>query len=518
MKSNFIHKSKFAAFIFLITLSFFTLPYAYSAGESSITTYQPDGAQLFTHPGLLNTQAELDLIREKVNAGEQPWLSGYQKIDEWFIDFEKRGYPKITSYTSRADRYRQYRPLVLGYVFRNSDGTTITRPPVTNFCWDSVAGKAQELMFDSRAAYASALYWVVTGDLIYANKAVEIINAWPSTVQRVSYNCSADGSYNNHTWLMISGSLPQMIYAAEIMRATYPSGWSATEQEKFSIFLRDKMYPNMTPSNRAGEECVQTGSNTNWGVMASGTRMAIAIFNDNNTQFNEAVLDYKFYIEKAFKPFGKNLETCRLGNGGMGCNSTAGGDLPHTQMTLQALTAMAEMGKKQGVDLYGYKDPADGHSLLTTLTYHAPFLGYNDDPTKSRIGASKEKWPCLTRLSGPCVSGQQCANADLKKYFWEMAYNHYRHPVLESIVVNWNRPEGNGAWSDVGWGTLTHAYSNVLYPPQDINSDGHVNISDIQLCIKVILGQADNPRADVNGDGVKNIKDVQAIIKAIINP
>ena len=50
----------------------------------------------------------------------------------------------------------------------------------------------------------------------------------------------------------------------------------------------------------------------------------------------------------------------------------------------------------------------------------------------------------------------------------------------------------------------------------DVNNDTKVNITDIQLCIKAILGQATNDRADVNGDGVKNIKDVQAIIKAIL--
>lgn len=319
-------------------------------------------------------------MREKVKAGQQPWLAGYGKLDEWFQDLTNRGYPK-TPGANTLDRYKQYKPLVLGYTLKDGE----VRPPVTDLCSDATSGEAQELMFDARAAYASALHWIVTQDATYAKKAIEIINAWPNTVRTVSIRSDCfpkpgriSGSVYAQTRLMIGGSLPQMIFAAEIIRATY-SGWSQAEQTQFNNFLLNKMYNNTAFATRTSQECVWTDYNTNWGALGAETRMAIAIYTDRDDLYNDAVLDYKFFINNTFSPYGKYMETCRAGNGGNGCYSTAGGDLPHTQMTLQALTAMAEMGEKQGVNLYGYTDPVDGHSLLTTLKYHAPFMGYNDE-------------------------------------------------------------------------------------------------------------------------------------------
>ena len=52
----------------------------------------------------------------------------------------------------------------------------------------------------------------------------------------------------------------------------------------------------------------------------------------------------------------------------------------------------------------------------------------------------------------------------------------------------------------------------------DVNSDGEVNIADVNAVIDVILGKNSNPRADVNGDGEVNIADVNAVIDSILHP
>ena len=53
--------------------------------------------------------------------------------------------------------------------------------------------------------------------------------------------------------------------------------------------------------------------------------------------------------------------------------------------------------------------------------------------------------------------------------------------------------------------------------PGDVNSDGNVNISDVNSVIEEILnGDGNNPAADVNGDGNVNISDVNAIIAIIL--
>ena len=51
----------------------------------------------------------------------------------------------------------------------------------------------------------------------------------------------------------------------------------------------------------------------------------------------------------------------------------------------------------------------------------------------------------------------------------------------------------------------------------DVNCDGEVNITDLNIVIKVILGSIDNPMADVNNDGEINIADVNMIINIILS-
>ena len=65
-----------------------------------------------------------------------------------------------------------------------------------------------------------------------------------------------------------------------------------------------------------------------------------------------------------------------------------------------------------------------------------------------------------------------------------------------------------------------------LYPNQwlkgDVNNDGSVNISDINVIVSIILGaKVDNEtmqRADVNEDGNVNISDINLLLSIILNP
>ena len=50
----------------------------------------------------------------------------------------------------------------------------------------------------------------------------------------------------------------------------------------------------------------------------------------------------------------------------------------------------------------------------------------------------------------------------------------------------------------------------------DVNSDGEVNIADVNAIIDVILTGAPNPNSDVNNDGETNIADVNTVIDIIL--
>ncbi len=55
----------------------------------------------------------------------------------------------------------------------------------------------------------------------------------------------------------------------------------------------------------------------------------------------------------------------------------------------------------------------------------------------------------------------------------------------------------------------------------DVNGDGSVDVSDVNILIDIILGNDDagkyNGRADVNGDGMVDVSDANALIDLILN-
>jgi hypothetical protein len=54
----------------------------------------PVTAPAFVHPGLLHTQADLDRMRQRVAAGQEPWKSGFEKLrghEQSGADWKLRG-------------------------------------------------------------------------------------------------------------------------------------------------------------------------------------------------------------------------------------------------------------------------------------------------------------------------------------------------------------------------------------------------------------------------------------------
>src|SRR4051794_28367576 len=104
----------------------------------------------FYHPGVLVNRAQLDFIKAKVNAGAEPWKSAFEaaKSSEW----------GALTYTPRPRDCVECGPF--------------SKPDLG--CKDEQR--------DSIAAYTHALLWAITGDKAYAQKSIEIMNAWSSTL------------------------------------------------------------------------------------------------------------------------------------------------------------------------------------------------------------------------------------------------------------------------------------------------------------------------------------------------
>ena len=120
-----------------------------SDGDSDIDTdsgSESDTDQLFRHPGISNTQAELNVIKSRVNSAESSVIKeGWQKM----LQSDKASFDYST--TPHAV------PVVVG------SGSSPDEADLHN---------------DAVAAYSHALQWVVTEDEQHSDKAIEILNAF----------------------------------------------------------------------------------------------------------------------------------------------------------------------------------------------------------------------------------------------------------------------------------------------------------------------------------------------------
>ena len=136
-------------------------------------------------------------------------------------------------------------------------------------------------MNDAAAAYQCAIRWKVSGDDVYAEKSIEILNAWAQKCERISGNSN----------VMLAAGLYgyQFANAAEIMRSY--SGWSSEDFEGFKQWLLDVFYSLSSDFLvRHNGTCISHYW-ANWDLANIANIMAVGILTDSAEIYNEA-LDY----------------------------------------------------------------------------------------------------------------------------------------------------------------------------------------------------------------------------------
>jgi Alginate lyase len=351
----------------------------------------------FVHPGILNTQAEYNLMKSKVLAGAQPWKAAYDSI------------PTYLSHTPQA--------------------VSSIRMDYEVDC-----NNASGMLKDALAAYGSALRWIVSGNSSHANKAKQILNAWAAA------NTSFTG--NSQINLCISWYTPRFAYAAEILKHVPGSGWSSGDQTTFRNWVTSRIVPRLVDASATGN---------NWHTLGQGAKLAWGVWLDNQTLFNEGVSGYKLLVTNYISKFGLNVldgytrETCR-----------GGGDLTHTAMGLAGLALAAEIGKKQGLNLYGFVGADDGFGLRTALLAHGQWWDY-----PNRSGSTNANWPCSLAFPGNTFEEGAFPN-----FSWHAMYNRYR----DALLLNLSNYQGNVVTTrdrrvQIPWDRLTHNYGSAGSSP-----------------------------------------------------
>jgi hypothetical protein len=350
----------------------------------------------FYHPGVLVNRAQLDFVKAKVAAGEEPWKSAFEAAKS--SEFGSLSYKPKPRATVECGSY--------------------SRPDLG--CKDEQR--------DSAAAYTQALLWAISGDKAHAEKAIEIMNAWSSTL--------TGGHKLSNGPVQAAWCGEEFPRAAEIIRYTY-DGWKAEDVEKFKDMLIKQYVPSLI--NGSGE-------NGNKELSMSDALINIGVFNDDRELFDKGVAmwrgrtpAYIYLSSDGPTPVkAKGWEEMPIwGNKGLttpfvdGLLQESVRDSNHANLGLSSMVNAAETARQQGLDLYGEQQ----QRIMAALEFQARSLAPNKEPAPKNVTFNLHPT-------------------------WEIAYNHYHNRLHQDLpylakVLPTNRPTGVN--HQMAWETLTHA-------------------------------------------------------------
>ncbi|WP_175948813.1 LamG-like jellyroll fold domain-containing protein [Burkholderia pyrrocinia] len=365
----------------------------------------------FIHPGLLHTQADFDRIALKVATRQQPWLSAWSVLIA--------NHHASLSWTPRPQ----------AEVDRGGTG-----PQNYTLLYNDIA-----------AAYACALRWKVTGETAYADKSIQIMNAWSSTLKRLGGDTNVDLAAGIYGY--------EFANAGEIMR-TY-SGWAAADFAAFQSMMRNVFYPiNHDFLNRHNNTDI-THYWANWDLCNIASVMAIGVLCDDRALFDEAVN----YFRSGAGNGAIAQAVYYLHPGHLGQWQETGRDQGHNTLGIALGGAICEMAWNQGIDLYGH----DNNRFLAGAEYVAKANLLQPD------GATYYTVPYVTYSNVDVTQTQFSTSArGVIRPCWALVYNHYVN--RKGLAAPWSKqfalkiqPEGgggnygpnSGGYDQLGYGTLT---------------------------------------------------------------
>ena len=360
-----------------------------------------DAPATFTHPGVGVSRAQLDFVRAKVQAGAQPWTNAFNQA-------------KSSSYASLSRTPTPRAVVECGPYSNPNLGCTNERE-------------------DAIAAYTDALLWYLTGDDRYAQKAIQLMDAWSATIQdHTNSNAPLQTAWAASSW-------PK---AAEIIKYVY-GNW--TNSGRFATMLRNVYLPEIINGSN---------SNGNWELSMTEAIQGIGVFLEDKTVYDKAIALYRVrvpayvYLESdgalpKTKP-SQNLDTRDKivaywqGQGTFvtGLTQETCRDFTHTGYGISSISHVLETSRIQGIDLY----PEFGERLRQALGFQSRWER-NLEPVPS--------WLCngtVNRGLGPIT---------------EVGYNalHTRLGIAMTntqALTESRRPAGSNNLF-VAWETLTHA-------------------------------------------------------------
>jgi hypothetical protein len=274
------------------------------------------------HPGILQTRADLEFMKAKIQAGAEPWKSAW---NVWLAG---------------AVGSLDFKPQPVAHVVRGA--------------YDAGDSGGQALQQSASAAENHALQWYVTGDEAHARKTIEIFDAWSGML--------AD-FFENDAMLLAGWTGGQFCNAAEILRATYPA-WSRSSEQQFKRMLLTVYVPLL--------RMFYPEANGNWDAAIMYTLLAIGVFCEDHNLMESVYRHFRTGpvnsgITHYVYPSGQCEESCR--------------DQGHTQLGLAYFANTCVVAWNQGVDLFAEAD----NRLALGFEYTARYMLGEDVPCYGKI-------------------------------------------------------------------------------------------------------------------------------------
>ncbi|HMR04363.1 MAG TPA: alginate lyase family protein [Polyangiaceae bacterium] len=295
------------------------------AGTAGAASANSGGAgPVNAHPATVFNAAELDVIRSRVKQKQQPQWGAYQKLladAGGFLSFNKAPPKKI---------------LLVG----GPDNTSIAR--------DIFASH-------SKAAYACALAYVLTGQAKFADQAVAIMQKW----QQVGVTLVG----GSHAGLHSGSYLVAFMYAHDLLHGY--SGWSGTERGKFQKWWRAEILPKsrlVVDEKMAGTDPKQWDA-SNWLEAALNCMLATAVSFDDAKLRTEIIGRLQKYFIGPWRihqaPYGpKGKVVAIVQKDVLRKKKTFIQGVMYTGYGTSSLVQAFEMARYAGVDLWNKKTPA----------------------------------------------------------------------------------------------------------------------------------------------------------------
>lgn len=376
------------------------------------------------HVGGLHTAADFTRIKTKLNENAQPWLSGYNKL-------LANSHAQLTYTPNPPDK------MVRG-------GGSAEEPDPDNY---------SRAFNDVAAAYQLALRWKISGDNAYAQKSIQILNAWASTCKRISGDSNAQLAAGIYGY--------QFALTGELMRDY--SNWQASDFKAYQKWMTDVFYPiNKDFLNRHNGTC-DSHYWANWDMCSLASIMAIGILTDNRSMYNYTVN----YLQNGngngnwFKAInyvfdGENADLAQL--------QESGRDQGHATLVIALMGTICQMAWNQGDDFYGL----DNNRFLKACEYAAK---YNVARLEVPFHQYIRLWAanCTQSETHTAISTDSRGTS---RPMWSAPYFHYAKikkvadlaARYSAMGVQTTLPEGgggdygstSGGFDQLGFGTLMY--------------------------------------------------------------